>query len=73
MYKSMDDYVKECVDNGTHESDGKPIKCFCGSEELYNTNFIYGEVYVEEYECRCVKCDTLLGYWSYGFWQWSIV
>ena len=66
----MNDILKEKIEKGFIDEDGKPLKCHkCGC-----TEFELGETLVDswvllEYEELCQNCKTRVGYWAYGCWQ----
>lgn len=54
-------------------NDYEPLKCTCGCDELDDCNEDYLDTgyrsTILEYDCRCTKCEKIIGHWAYGHWQ----
>jgi len=67
----MSDYRSD-VTNGFIEEDGEPIKCKSCNGILFRDICVDKIDYIEtERERVCSECDYLMGYWSYGSWEWE--
>ncbi len=59
--------LKEC-----YAKDGAPICCFkCGSTKLRDVVKDRIDYTVCEFEIRCEACNTEVGYWAYGYYDWQ--
>jgi hypothetical protein len=67
--EEYEEYVEELIRDGYILSDGTPLKCFCGCEDLYETGEYYDEHSLVEYEVKCKQCDARVGYYAYGYWE----
>lgn len=61
--------VQTVIDN--MELANKNVCPNCGSKETKETD-IYkcNDADICEYTLRCKGCDTILGHWAYGNWQY---
>jgi len=69
--KTMEEYIKEQIENGFIDSKGNPLKCEkCLSAKPFKqvTKSIDGGC-VSEFEALCQDCGHQMGYWSYGSWM----
>lgn len=65
----MERYVKEQIEKGYTNEEGKPLKCqYCESTD-FDEDHIYESYYVVEKIVTCKTCKNVIGHWSYGSWE----
>jgi hypothetical protein len=64
-------YVKKLIEEGYIAEDFEPLKCHrCESKDLKVVDKTVDETgFPMEYRISCGQCNTCLGYWTYGHWQ----
>lgn len=68
--KTFEQYIEWLIQEGYTEEGGRPIKCEkCGCKKLRETDYCYGDAWIEAYSVKCKSCGTIVGHWSYGNWQ----
>jgi len=68
-WKTFEDYHKYMVDNGYMKPDGEPLKCHrCENTDLESKEYIEDNI-ITGIKVRCKKCNSSVGYWSYGSWE----
>ena len=66
-------YIKKMQLFGYMADDFSPMKCpNCKGDEFTDCNEYRldgpGSI-VLEYDCKCEKCNCILGHWAYGYWN----
>lgn len=62
------DYTKLEITYGLTDTDGSPIRCFCGCTDFEQSNEYYDEHSLVEYTLHCKCCGAKVGVWAYGQW-----
>ena len=56
--------------SGYCAEDGEPLRCECCSYWEFDDKVIDRMDWtLLEFERRCSKCNTVCGYWAYGYWE----
>lgn len=64
------EYMKQLVDDGYINIDGKPLKCIdCESIDLHFNYYNHIQGNPCECEVICNTCNHVTGIWSYGTWE----
>lgn len=70
MDKEEHEKLVKAIDDGYLTEELKPLKCTsCESTEMVDDIKDTINGLASEYETKCAKCGTVLGYWAYGYWQ----
>jgi len=41
----------------------------CGCTDFKQAHKYFEEGYLVEYQLECLECKTIIGCWSYGYWE----